>query len=170
MADTTVRDQLAAERSDDTTEEITMTTPEPVDPIPAAGAPHAYVLVERTHSPNADRPEWDRSAVVIPEWEREELAHWRDYHDKYALIPIGPDGDTGTRAITEPGPPAPRMVAGGLYRNLLGAEIRLIALQRQSFAPGLWLAHTELSREFVTAEGLAACGYTLVTEEATDGE
>ncbi|WP_280201294.1 hypothetical protein [Nocardia cyriacigeorgica] len=165
MADTTVRDQLAAERSDDTTEEITMTTPEPVDPIPADDAPHAYVAVRRTHSPNADRPEWQWDAGVIPVHDRAEI----DLHRRrgYELIPIGPDGDTGTRAITKP---APRMVEGGLYRNPLGAEIRLIALQRQPFAPGLWLAHTELSREFVTAEGLAACGYTLVTEEATDGE
>ena len=157
---------MASDR--DTTEEITMTTPDPVDPIPADDAPHAYVAVKRTHSPHADRPEWDHTAVVIPEWDHEELAYRRRLGED--LIPIGPDGDTGTRAVAEPAPPAPRMVEGGLYRNLLGAEIRLIALQRQSFAPGLWLAHTELSREFVTAEGLAACGYTFVAEEATDGE
>lgn len=157
---------MASDR--DTTEEISMTTPEPVDPTPADDAPHAYVAVRRTHSPNADRPEWAYPAYSVAEWNHEQLDWFR--RKGFDLIPIGPDGDTGTRAITEPAPPALRMVAGGLYRNLLGAEIRLIALQRQSFAPGLWLAHAELGREFVTAEGLAACGYTLVTEETTDGE
>src|SRR5690606_26656120 len=83
---------------DDTTEVITMTTPEPVDPIPADDAPHAYVAVKRTHSLHADRPEWDHTAVVIPEWDHEELAYRRRLGED--LIPIGPDGDTGTRAIT----------------------------------------------------------------------
>lgn len=68
------------------------------DPLPAEGAPHAYVAVLRTFSPHADRPEWNQTdALVVPEWEREHLAHLRGVG--YALIPIGPDGDTGTRAI-----------------------------------------------------------------------
>lgn len=79
-----------------------MTTPEAVDPIPAADAPHAYVAVERKFSANADRPEWDWNAVVIPEWDHENLEFRRSQGDH--LIPIGPDGDTGTRAITAPGP------------------------------------------------------------------
>ncbi|MFC9966305.1 hypothetical protein ACFVH4_18915 [Nocardia ignorata] len=77
-----------------------MSTPDaPADPIPADGQPHAYVLVERTHSPHADRPEWDRPAIVIPVHETSDLAYWRG-RPSHALIPIGPDGDTGTRAIT----------------------------------------------------------------------
>lgn len=94
---TTIR---AAERCDDTTEEMTMTTPEPVDPIPADDQPHAYVAVKRTHSPYADRPEWARGAFTVPVHDSEEIEHWR--RQGYTLIPIGPDGDTGTRAITTP--------------------------------------------------------------------
>ena len=72
----------------------------PTDPIPAEGAPHAWVAVQRRHSVNADRPEWDHRAVVIPAHDTVELdyARARDI----TLLPIGPDGDTGTRAIVEP--------------------------------------------------------------------
>lgn len=73
---------------------------EPQPPMPAEGQPYAFVAVERTHSVHADRPEWDREAVVIPEWDREMLEYRRSQGD--TLLPIGPDGDTGTRAIVEP--------------------------------------------------------------------
>lgn len=73
--------------------------PNHVDPLPAEGAPHAYAAVWRLNSPHADRPEWDqRKCLVVPEWDREHLDHLRSLG--YALLPIGPDGDTGTRAIS----------------------------------------------------------------------
>lgn len=73
--------------------------PNHVDPLPAEGAPHAYAAVWRLNSPRADRPEWDeRNALVVPEWDRERLDRLRALG--YHLIPIGPDGDTGTRAIS----------------------------------------------------------------------
>lgn len=84
-----------------TTEETAVTHDEPQPPIPADDQAHAYVVVERTHSPHADRPEWDRPAIVIPAHEASDLAYWRGRPD-HALIPIGPDGDTGTRAVVEP--------------------------------------------------------------------
>lgn len=72
------------------------------------------------------------------------------------------------------------MVEGGLYRNVLNAELRLIAPAycnsevRRSFdvlAPGLWVAEGEalvgVQQWLVTAEGMAACGYSRVTEEPT---
>lgn len=68
-------------------------------PLPAPGAPHAYVAVQRTHSPHADRPEWHHRAKVIPAWDADDLAYARRCGD--TLLPIGPDGDTGTRWVTE---------------------------------------------------------------------
>ncbi|MFD4457673.1 hypothetical protein [Nocardia sp. NPDC058480] len=72
----------------------------PADPIPAEGAPHAWVALKRYHSPNADRPEWLFGAAVVPAHDAEDLAYYRK--QGYELLPIGPDGDTGTRAIAEP--------------------------------------------------------------------
>jgi hypothetical protein len=72
----------------------------PVDPIPADDQPHAYVVVQRTHSVNADRPEWAAAAYVISEHDHDEIAFARARGR--TLLPIGPDGDTGTRAIVEP--------------------------------------------------------------------
>lgn len=69
------------------------------DPLPAPGSAHAYVAVQRTFSSHADRPEWGRDAIVIPEWDHKELEYWRRDRKGFALLPIGPDGDTGTRAI-----------------------------------------------------------------------
>ncbi|NEW49367.1 hypothetical protein GV792_04825 [Nocardia cyriacigeorgica] len=72
--------------------------PNHVDPLPADGAPHAYVAVWRLHSPHADRPEWDeRNALVVPEWDRERID--RLLAVGYDLIPIGPDDEAGTRAL-----------------------------------------------------------------------
>ncbi len=162
-----------------------MTTPEPADPIPADDAPHAYVAVQRTFSPHADRPEWDRDARVIPEWDRDELAWRRACGD--TMLPIGPDGDTGTRAITEPAP-ALEMAEGNVFRRGNGSLIRLVqlaythpdlhkyCLSLAQLSPGLWVAELTapagtVEPVLVTAENLAALGYTLVTEEAeTDGE
>lgn len=154
---------------------------EPQPPMPAEGAPYAFVVVERTFSPYADRFECRRDAIVIPEWDHKELENWRN-RPGYALIPIGPDGDTGTRAIVEPAPakPALRMVEDGLYRNHLGAELRLSVPAYRStplrhwqvMAPGLWTAIVvgSIAAWLVTAEGLAESGYTLVTEAGSDGE
>jgi hypothetical protein len=77
---------------------------EPQPPMPAEGAPHAYVAVQRTHSVNADRPEWNDDATVIPAWDTERIEEHRRHaqHHDCTLLPIGPDGDTGTRAIVEP--------------------------------------------------------------------
>lgn len=69
-------------------------------PLPAPGEPHAYVAVRRTHSPHADRPEWSHRAYVIPAWDDEEIDNAMRCAD--TLLPIGPDGDTGTRWVTEP--------------------------------------------------------------------
>ncbi|WP_043654492.1 hypothetical protein [Nocardia thailandica] len=77
-----------------------MDSAEPQPLIPAPDAPHAYVAVRRMHSVNADRPEWEYPAYVVPEWDRERIDELR--HFGFALLPIGPDGDTGTRAVTEP--------------------------------------------------------------------
>lgn len=148
--------------------------PNHVDPIPAEGAPHAYVAIRRTHSVNADRPEWDYSAYVIPEWDRERLDELR--HFGFTLLPIGPDGDTGTKAITEPAPakPALEMVEDGLYRNPAGGQVRVVQMLRNPLAPGMWSAMVPgiFGDHYaeVTAEGLAACGYTLVTEGGSDDE
>lgn len=142
---------------------------EPQPPIPAEGAPHAYVAVRRYHSLNADRPEWQAPAYVVPEHDHDELDLAR--RRGFSLLPIGPDGDTGTRAITAPEPtkPALEMVEDGLYRNPAGGQVRVVQMLRNPLAPGTWSAmipgifgdhYAE-----VTAEGLAACGYTLVTEE-----
>lgn len=80
--------------------------------------------------------------------------------------PIGPDGDTGTRAITEPAPPALELTRGAWLRNHLGAEIFVVEPARTALAPDLWTVDTcGVGVELATAEGLAACGYTLVTEE-----
>lgn len=74
---------------------------EPQPPMPAEGAPHAYVAIKRTHSLNADRPEWETDPHLIPAHEVDELIYWNTQPD-VSLLPIGPDGDTGTRAIVEP--------------------------------------------------------------------
>ncbi|MFC4373344.1 hypothetical protein ACFO5K_04445 [Nocardia halotolerans] len=150
----------------------------PTDPIPADDQPHAYVLVERTHSPHADRPEWDRGAIVIPEWDHDELAHWRDYHDKYALIPIGPDGDTGTRAITEP-----RTVSTVEELDALpeGTVIRLRSLLLQAgwsdidLSKRAWagFGHHRLqssSAVILAAKGLCDITVVDVPAEVSDGE
>lgn len=88
---------------------LNLTTPEdtavidaetPTDPIPADDQPHAYVVVQRTHSVNADRPDWAAAAYVISEHDHDEIAFARARGR--TLLPIGPDGDTGTRAIVEP--------------------------------------------------------------------
>ncbi|MGS2805360.1 hypothetical protein [Nocardia sp. MW-W600-9] len=71
---------------------------EPQPPIPADDAPHAWVAVQRYHSVHADRPEWAAQAVVVPEWDHDSLAAFR--RQGRHLLPIGPNGDTGTRAIT----------------------------------------------------------------------
>ena len=139
----------------------------PQPPIPAEGAPHAYVAVQR--NPAAEQPTWWQDAVVIPAQSTEEQHYYT--RQGYELLPIGPDGDTGTRAITEPAPakPALEMVEDGLYRNPAGGQVRVVQMLRNPLAPGTWSAmipgifgdhYAE-----VTAEGLAACGYTLVTEE-----
>lgn len=73
-------------------------------PLPTPGAPHAYIAVRRTHSPHADRPEWHHRAKVIPAWDADDLAYARRCGD--TLLPIGPDGDAGTRAIVEEFRPA----------------------------------------------------------------
>lgn len=240
--------------------------PNHVDPIPAEGAPHAWIAVQRRYGHTAPRPVWGRDAEVIAATEPDDLAYFRDRED-YDLIPIGPDGDTGTRAIVDqdaritdlqtairdlieerdqaitagrewhraytslvdsardagitpnPGedhdgmwdvvferarmypavvaerdrlaalvhtgtraivaePPAPAaalpMIEGGLYRNPLGAELWLAYLERWPLAPGIWSAAVPGlfgdKYQHVTAEGLAACGYTLVTEAGSDGE
>lgn len=148
---------------------------DPQPPMPAEGAAYAYVAVERTFSPYADRPEWDFKAVVIPEWNHKELEYWRN-QDGHTLIPIGPDGDTGTRAITEPEPtkPALEMVEDALYRNPAGGQVRVVQMLRNPLAPGMWSAMVPgiFGDHYaeVTAEGLVACGYTLVTEDGSDGE
>lgn len=68
-------------------------------PMPAPDAPHAYIAVQRTHSPYADRPEWAYDAAVIGAHETRELERFA--RDGWHLLPIGPDGDTGTRWIPE---------------------------------------------------------------------
>ncbi|MFC4124898.1 hypothetical protein [Nocardia rhizosphaerae] len=74
-----------------------ITEPTP-DPIPADTAPHAYVALKRYHNVHADRPEWEPEAFTVPEWNHAELENRR--RQGYELLPIGPDRDTGTRAIT----------------------------------------------------------------------
>lgn len=141
---------------------------DPQPPMPAEGAPHAYVAVQRTHSVNADRPEWNDDATVIPAWDTERIEEHRRHaqHHDCTLLPIGPDGDTGTRAITEPAPPALELTRGAWLRNHLGAEIFVVEPARTALAPDLWTVDTcGVGVELATAEGLAACGYTLVTEE-----
>lgn len=61
--------------------------------------PDAYIAVKRTHSPNADRPEWDWHATVIPAGD--EFAEDRDWRaDRgYELLPIVAT-ETGTRPAT----------------------------------------------------------------------
>lgn len=145
-------------------------------PIPAEDAPHAYVAIRRTHSVNADRPEWDPDAAVIPEWNADDINFARS--QGYTLIPIAPDGDTGTRAIVEPAPtkPALRLVAGCRCRNPLGAELHALRPVLRELAgykvlaAGIWVVEDfdplfGTTEYLVTAEGMAACGYTLVTEE-----
>lgn len=107
-----------------TQEQAPMT--EQTDPLPAPGAPHAYVAVQRTYSECADRPEWDRCAVVIPEWDTATIDRAR--RSGQALLPIGPDGDTGTRWVTEE--PAPSVEIEGrtaLDDLLIGARIDALA-------------------------------------------
>lgn len=70
----------------------------PVEPIPAEGAPHAFVAVCR--NPAAKHAAWWQDAVVIPAQSTEEQHYYT--RQGYELLPIGPDGDTGTRAIVEP--------------------------------------------------------------------
>lgn len=72
----------------------------PTDPLPAEGAPHAYVVVRRTHSAWADRPEWAGGAFIVPAHQADEIEHWRK--QGYTLIGIAPDGDAGTRAVFDP--------------------------------------------------------------------
>ncbi|WP_280465980.1 hypothetical protein [Nocardia brasiliensis] len=75
------------------------------------------------------------------------------------------------------------MVEGGLYRNTLGAELRLVhpacydgTLTRsfELLAPGLWIAEQRsilgTRAWLVTAEGLRECGYVLVSKEPADGQ
>lgn len=152
---------------------------EPQPPIPAEGAPHAYVAIRRTHSVNADRPEWETDPHLIPAHEVDELIYWNTQPD-VSLLPIGPDGDTGTRAIGEPRTLPTSKDA--LYLRENGSKIRLIGpayehhdlrkycLSLASLAPELWVGeltapngHVEPC--LVTGENLAALGYTLVTEE-----
>lgn len=155
------------------------------DPIPADDAPHAYVAVLRTHSPYADRPEWAATSYVIPEHDHDELALAR--RRGYALLPIGSDGDAGTRAVIEPGPPPHvlEMRAGALFRRENGSLIRLIELaythrelarfrlSLATLAPELWVGELTAPNGvveacLVTAANLAALGYT--PAEVSDGE
>lgn len=70
------------------------------EPVAAQATPHAYIAVKRYFSPNADGPEWEWDAAVIPAgehsaWERED-------HQKrgYELLPIV-GTENGTRFVAE---------------------------------------------------------------------
>lgn len=105
----------------------------PADPIPAEGAPHAWVVVARTFSANADRPEWLRDAIVIPEWDHKELEYWRRDRKGFAVLPIGPDGDTGTRAIVEP-----RTVTTAAEADALPVGTILLHIDCPDSGPCIW--------------------------------
>lgn len=90
-----------------------------------------------------------------------------------------PDEDTAVSHADEPQPSIPAegaphawvlpMIEDGLYRNPAGGQVRLVQMLRKPLAPGTWSAMVPgiFGDHYaeVTAEGLAACGYTLVTEE-----
>lgn len=154
---------------------------EPADPIPAPDAPHRIPFVT-TASTTVTVPNTGQSREEATEQAWEEvyvsLCHQcarevdlGEFEPEEQSAPIGPDGDTGTRAIVEPAPPALELTRGAWLRNHLGAEVFVVEPARTALAPDLWTVDTcGVGVELATAEGLAACGYTLVTEAAVDGE
>ncbi|MFD3426091.1 hypothetical protein [Nocardia fluminea] len=130
----------------------------PTAPIPAEGAPHAYVAIKRTHSVNADRPEWANDPHLIPAHETDELVYWNT-RPGYTLLPIGPDGDTGTKAVIEPREiedTAPELLAA------------LAELGREYGPLGVALVAARLTDPAVLI-GLLA-GTITAAEEPSDGE
>lgn len=119
---------------------------------------------------------------------------WHENHDncrrycKTCQSPCRCGCHEGPGATPE-SPPTPKqtgdataleMVEGALYRNPPGAELRLVVpaycygdvrARFETLAPGLWIA--EFGADYlathwlVTAEGMAAAGYTRVIEEPT---
>ncbi|MFF4026939.1 hypothetical protein ACFYY5_29225 [Nocardia elegans] len=87
----------------------------------AQSEPDAYIAVKRTHSPNADRPEWDWHATVIPAGaEYAEDREWR-LDRGFDLLPIV-GTETGTRPATPQSDPAGYVVVtrnseGGVHRS-----------------------------------------------------
>lgn len=110
-------------------------TDEPQPPIPAEGAPHAYVAVCR--NPAAKHAAWWQDAVVIPAQSTEEQHYYT--RQGYELLPIGPDGDTGTRAITDQDA---RITA-------LHAAVAGITEDRDALRNELFVAETKLRRPTV---------------------
>lgn len=87
----------------------------------AQAEPDAYIAVKRTYSPNADRPEWDWHAIVIPAGD--EFAEDRDWRAErgFDLLPIV-GTETGTRPAAPQSDPAGYVVVtrnpeGGLHRS-----------------------------------------------------
>lgn len=127
-------------------------------PLPAPGKPHAYIAVTRTHSPHADRPEWDRRAVVIPAWDDKELVYARQRGEE--LLPIAPDGESGTRHGVET-----LALRPGLRLSNGMAEAVVLEQLLTPFAPGLWRVHFPGTRDdYATEAGLIACGYAPLPE------
>lgn len=119
-------------------------------------------------------PRVDTAAIVIEPDDPVAAQLWRDLQAAYER-----EADAVLRAERTEAPKALEMAAG-LYRNRLGAELRLIEAAyssnevRQLYdvqAPGLWVAEFlgmfGPERWLVTAEGLAQCGYSRITEEPT---
>ncbi len=74
-----------------------------IEALARESEPHAYIAVKRTHSVNADCPEWSCDAAVIPATDTAECRHYAA--QGYDLVPIV-GTDTGTRPAAQSAPAA----------------------------------------------------------------